>query len=87
MSAMNRVYYGSFCVLGLACTVACLRPPGSKWIRRGTSAKNSLSVSENRQGATIAPSDKENEIPSRYYLALMKVCKIAWANHTSGRQG
>lgn len=33
-----------------------------------TSAKNSLSVSENRRGVNVAPSDKENEIPSQFYL-------------------
>lgn len=71
MSAMNRVYYGSrcfFCVLGLCCLFEASMA-GSEWIRRRTSAKNSLSVSENRQQATIVPSDKENEIPSQFYLA------------------
>lgn len=57
MSAVNRVYYYctalSVCLARVLCTVACFRPPGSKWIRRSTSAKNRLSVSENRQEANL----------------------------------
>lgn len=42
-----------FCLLVVGHLVACLRPVGCEWIRRRTSAKNSVSVSENRQAANL----------------------------------